>query len=51
LIGEEAEHLALFLALHQVVLVLHGDEPGPPMEVGHILHLENCHAHIDEPPM
>jgi len=39
LVGEQAEHLALFLALHQVVLILHGDEPCPPVQVGRILHL------------
>ena len=39
LVGEQAEHLALFLALHQVVLVLHGDEPGPAVQVGDVLHL------------
>jgi hypothetical protein len=33
LIGQQAEHLALLLPLHEVVLILHGDEPGPPMQI------------------
>jgi hypothetical protein len=41
------DHLALFLAIHQVVLVLHGDEAGPAMPLGGELHLgelEGVHA-------
>ena len=39
LIGKEAEHFALFLTLHQVVLVLHADELRPAMKLGRLLHL------------
>src|SRR3954467_6479103 len=39
LIGEQSEHLALFLALHQVVQVLHGYELGPAVQLGDVLHL------------
>src|SRR5687768_6170459 len=36
LVGEEAEHLPLFLTLHQVVLVLHGNEPRPAVQIREI---------------
>src|SRR6266699_882017 len=39
LVGEQAEHLALLLALHEAVLVLHRDEPGPAVQTGQVLHL------------
>jgi hypothetical protein len=39
LVGEEAEHLALFFAVDQVVLVLHGVELRPAVRLGHVLHL------------
>src|SRR5215216_3376286 len=39
LVTEQAEHLPLFLALHQVVLVLHRHKPGPTVQVSGVLHL------------
>ncbi len=39
LIGKQPEHLALLLALHQVVQILHGHELGPAVQLGDVLHL------------
>ncbi|HVN93040.1 MAG TPA: hypothetical protein VMT38_05065 [Terracidiphilus sp.] len=36
LIDAEAGHLALFFAIEQVVVVLHGDEARPAVQVGHV---------------
>ena len=45
-------HLALFLAVDQVVMVLHRDEPGQPQPVRRVQHLGRiCQAYIDEAPM
>src|SRR3954453_416280 len=39
LVGEQAEHLALLFAGEQAVPVLHGDELGPAVALGGVLHL------------
>src|SRR6266702_627055 len=39
LVGAEREHLPLLLPVYQVVVVLHGDEPGPAVAFGHVLRL------------
>jgi hypothetical protein len=39
LVRQEAEHLALLFALQQVVLVLHGNELRPAVQLGSVLHL------------
>src|SRR6202000_1170975 len=36
LVNTEAGHLALFFAIEQVVVVLHGDEAGPVAEIGEV---------------
>ena len=50
LVGEQAEHLPLLLALHEAVLVLHRHEPGPAVQAAAYCILENCQAHIDDAP-
>jgi len=39
LVDAERDHLPLLLAVDQVVVVLHGDEPGPPGRLGSVLRL------------
>ena len=39
LVEAERNHLALLLAVDQVVVVLHGDEPGPAVRLGGVLRL------------
>jgi len=50
LVGAEREHLALLLAVHQVVVVLHRDELGPAVGAGGYCAFENCQAYMLDAP-
>ena len=50
LVGEQTDHLPLFLPLQEAVLVLHRDEAGQPCRSAACCMVANCHAHIDDAP-